>query len=284
MGVAPFDLFILELISYVYPSVYEFLVEMHKEALASLNASPEKRRPYSTDSLSSIFVSRINTEGMQYIRLHLEGEKPGVSDGLESAKALMHRLDEKDKPRGMAPNGDKSEGQASSESSAGASGNTYSVVSPLKELALGLEDGYNKNIVVRRIVVLLDLLWGKDREPALGQINHETYWRRYFYTSLLKERLSNKEFASFLATIDRSERIKDLKRWSQKKPSAFVQKVLDYLSRAQMQRGNGVYTMMQTVLYAIFDWNTISSEGILFDHVEIDEFIRSVNVPVNLKQ
>nr|WP_314651626.1 P-loop NTPase fold protein [uncultured Porphyromonas sp.] len=284
VGVAPFDLFIFELIYYVYPSVYEFLVEMHKEALASLNASPEKRRPYSTDSLSSIFVSRINTEGMQYIRLHLEGEKPGVSDGLESARALMHRLDEKDKPRGMAPNGDKNKGQASSESSAGASGNTYSVVSPLKELALGLEDGYKKNIVVRRIVVLLDLLWGKDREPALGQINHETYWRRYFYTSLLKERLSNKEFASFLATIDRSDRIEDLKRWSQKKPSAFVQKVLDYLSRAQMQKGNGAYTMMQTILYAIFDWNTISSEGILFDHVEIDEFIRSVNVPVNLKQ
>jgi|GEM_PF-2268205 len=244
VGVAPFDLFIFELIYYVYPTVSDFLLEMYREALASLDTSPEEHSPNSTYSTSSFFFSHINGEGMQYISIHPEGEEPS----------------------GMTPDGNKSERQASSAQSNEASGNTYPVVDTLNKLDFGLEDGYKKDIVVRSIAELLGLLWGKDRKPALGQINHVTHWRRYFYRSLLKEKLSNKEFASFLATPDRGERTWYLNRWAEEMPSAFVQEVLGYTPKNQNE--------METIVYAMFDWNTLFSRNMTFNCVEIDSLIR----------
>nr|WP_314651635.1 P-loop NTPase fold protein [uncultured Porphyromonas sp.] len=244
VGVAPFDLFIFELIYYVYPSVYDFLLEMHKEALASLNASLVERRPYSTYSLCPIFFSHTNGEGMQYISLHPEGEKRSWA----------------------TPEGDKNEGQASSALSNEASGNTYPVVDTLKELYLGLENGYKKDIVVGNIVKLLDLLWGKDRKPALRQINYETYWRRYFYRGLQVGELSQEEFASFLANLDRAERKQCLERWCQEKPIAFIQEVLGY---TRMNEGE-----LETIVYAMLDWNSLSSVDTPFNYEEIDLLIR----------
>lgn len=262
VGVAPFDLFIFELIYYVYPSVYYFLVEMHMEALTSLNVSPEKGRPYSSYSLSPIFFSHTNAEGMQYISLHPEGEKPSWA----------------------TPEGDKNEGQASSAQSNEASGNTYPIVDTLKELALGLEDGYKKNIVVGNIVELLELLWGKERKPALRQINHETYWRRYFYRGLQVGELSQEEFTSFLANLDRAERKQCLERWHQEKPIAFMQEVLGYPIQQQMQWGGLIQNKMETIVYAMFDWNTLASKDMSFDSTEIDALIRSVNLSDDLKR
>lgn len=244
VGVVPFDLFIFELIYYVYPSVYDFLLEMHKEALASLNASLVERRPYSTYSLCPIFFSHTNGEGMQYISLHPKGEKSSWA----------------------TPEGDKNEGQASSALSNEASGNTYPVVDALKELYLGLENGYKKDIVVGNIVKLLDLLWGKDRKPALRQINYEAYWRRYFYRGLQVGELSQEEFASFLANPDRAERIKRLERWSQEKPIAFMQEVLGYTRMKRYELG--------TIVYAMLDWNSLSSVDTPFNYEEIDLLIR----------
>ena len=244
VGVAPFDLFIFELIYYVYPSVYDFLLEMHKEALASLNASLVERRPYSTYSLCPIFFSHTNGEGMQYISLHPEGEKPSWA----------------------TPEGDKNEGQASSALSNEASGNTYPVVDALKELYLGLENGYKKDIVVGNIVKLLDLLWGKDRKPALRQINYETYWRRYFYRGLQVGELSQEEFASFLANLDRAERKQCLERWCQEKPIAFIQEVLGYTRMNEDE--------LETIVYAMLDWNSLSSVDTPFNYEEIDLLIR----------
>ena len=262
VGVAPFDLFIFELIYYVYPSVYDFLVEMHMEALTSLNVSPEKGRPYSSYSLSPIFFSHTNAEGMQYISLHPEGEKPSWA----------------------TPEGDKNEGQASSAQSNEASGNTYPIVDTLKELALGLEDGYKKNIVVGNIVELLELLWGKERKPALRQINHETYWRRYFYRGLQVGELSQEEFTSFLANLDRAERKQCLERWHQEKPIAFMQEVLGYPIQQQMQWGGLIQNKMETIVYAMFDWNTLASKDMTFNSTEIDAFIRRVNLSDDLKR
>ncbi len=244
LGVNARDLFIFELIYYVYPSVYDFLLEMHKEALTSLNANPGEYSPSSTNGSSSFFFSHINSEGMQYISLHPEGEKPN----------------------GMTPDGDKNEGQASSEPSNEASGNTYPIVDTLKELALGLEDRYKKEILVRRIAELLSLLWGKDRKPALGQINHRTYWRRYFYRSLQVGELSQDEFASFLAKPDPSERIKRLENWCQEKPIAFMQEVLGYTPMNQDELG--------TIVYAMFKWNTLRSKDMPFLYEEIDSLIK----------
>lgn len=262
LGVNARDLFIFELIYYVYPKVYDFLLEMHKEALTSLNVSPEKGRPYSSYSLSPIFFSHTNAEGMQYISLHPEGEKPSWA----------------------TPEGDKNEGQASSAQSNEASWNTYPIVDTLKELDLGLEDGYKKDIVVGNIVKLLELLWGKDRKPALGQINHKTYWRRYFYRGLQVGELSQEEFASFLANIDRLERKKCLEGWSQEKPIAFIQEVLGYPIQQQMQWEGLIYNKMKTIVYTMFDWNTLASKDMTFNSAEINAFIRRVNLSDHLKR
>ena len=229
VGVAPFDLFLFELIYYVYPKVYDFLLEMHKKAIASLDASPKKRLLYCPYSLSSIFFSHTNAKGMQYISLHPEGE---------------------------ASSGPYNE----------ASWNAYPIADALKELDFGLKDGYKEAILVGNIVELLDLLWGKDREPALGQINHETYWRRYFYRSLPKEELSKEEFASFLSNIDRSKRKEDLKRWSQEKPIAFMQEVLGYTPMNEDELG--------AIVYAMLDWNSLSIVDTPFIYAEIDSLIR----------
>lgn len=247
VGVAPFDLFIFELIYYVHPSVYDFLLEMHKKAIASLDASPKKRLLYCPYSLSSIFFSHTNAKGMQYISLDPEGE---------------------------ASSGPYNE----------ASWNAYPIADALKELDFGLKDGYKEAIVVGNIVELLDLLWGKDREPALGQINHETYWRRYFYRSLPKEELSKEEFASFLANIDRSERQQCLERWSQEKPIAFMQEVFGYPSQQQTQWEGLIQNKMQTIVYAMFDWNTLASKDMTFDSTEIDALIWRVNLPDDRKR
>nr|WP_314594286.1 P-loop NTPase fold protein [uncultured Porphyromonas sp.] len=254
VGVAPFDLFIFELIYYVYPSVYDFLLEMHKEALASLNASPGEYSPSSTNSSSSFFFSHINGEGMQYISLHPEGEKPN----------------------GMAPDGDKNEGQTSSEPSNEASGNTYPIVDTLKELALGLEDRYKKEILVRRIAELLGLLWSKDRKPALGQINHMAYWRRYFYRSLLKGNLSQEELAAFLREPNQENREKCLKGWDQVMPLAFIEVVLNYVPKSQAE--------METIVRSMFDWNALPENGMPFHCSVIDGVIEKGSIPREEKE
>lgn len=229
VGVAPFDLFIFELIYYVYPSVYDYLLEIHKKAIASLDASPEKRLLYYPYGVCRIFFSHTNAKGMQYISLHPE------------------------------------EG-ASSDPYNKASWNTYPIVDALKKLDFGLKDGYKEDIVVGNIVELLELLWGKKREPVLGQINHGTYWRRYFYRGLQVGELSSEEFASFLSNIDRSKRKEDLKRWSQEKPIAFMQEVLGYTPMNEDELG--------AIVYAMLDWNSLSSVDTPFIYAEIDSLIR----------
>lgn len=262
VGVAPFDLFIFELIYYVYPSVYDFLTEMHKVKLARQNSHLKGYTPNPAYSITPLFLSYINAEGMECISLLPEGKEPS----------------------GMTPDGDRNEGQAFPDQSNPASGTTYPIVDALKELAFELEDGYKKEIVTKRVATLLDLLWGTKREPALGQINHETYWRRYFYRGLQVGELSQEEFASFLANVDRSKRKEDLKRWSQEKPIAFMQEVLGYPIQQQTQWEGLIYNKMETIVYAMFDWNTLASKDMTFDSTEIDVFIRRVNVSDDLKR
>lgn len=247
LGINTRDLFIFELIYYVYPSVYDLLLEMHKKALTRLNVSTEKRRLYSSYSLCPIFFSHTNAKGMRYISLHPEGE-------------------------------------ASSDSYNEASWNPYPIVDALKKLDFGLKDGYKEDMVVENIVELLDLLWGKEREPVLGQINHETYWRRYFYRGLQVGELSSEEFDSFLANLDRSERRQCLERWSQEKPIAFMQEVLGYSKLQQTQWEGLIQNKMETIVYAMFDWNTLASKDMAFDRTEIDALIRRVNLSDNLKR
>lgn len=221
VGVAPFDLFIFELIYYVYPGVYDLLLEMHKEALTSLNANPGEYSPSSTNSSSSFFFSDTNPEGMSYISLNLEVKNASTID---------------------------------------------SIVDALKKLAFGLEDGYKEEIMLMRVAVLLELLWGKYRPIALGQINHETYWRRYFYRGLQVGELSQEEFASFLTNPDRSKRKQCLERWSQEKPIAFMQEVLGYTRMNEDELG--------TIVYAMLDWNSLSSVDTPFNYREIGFLIR----------
>ena len=247
LGINTRDLFIFELIYYVYPSVYDLLLEMHKKALTRLNVSTEKRRLYSSYSLCPIFFSHTNAKGMRYISLHPEGE-------------------------------------ASSDSYNEASWNPYPIVDALKKLDFGLKDGYKEDMVVENIVELLDLLWGKDRKPALGQINHETYWRRYFYRGLQVGELSSEEFDSFLANLDRSDRRPCLDRWSKEKPIAFMQEVLGYSKLQQTQWEGLIQNKMETIVYAMFDWNTLASKDMAFDRTEIDALIRRVNLSDNLKR
>ena len=191
---------------------------------------------------------------MQYISLHPEGEKPN----------------------GMAPDGDKNEGQTSSEPSNEASGNTYPIVDTLKELALGLEDRYKKEILVRRIAELLGLLWSKDRKPALGQINHMAYWRRYFYRSLLKGNLSQEELATFLREPNQKNREKCLKGWDQVMPLAFIEVVLNYVPKSQAE--------METIVRSMFDWNALPENGMPFHCSVIDGVIEKGSIPREEKE
>ena len=255
VGVAPFDLFIFELIYYVYPSVYDFLLEMHKVELARRRSeAQEGSNPNPAYNIPSFFFIHTDAKGMRHISLSPELELPS----------------------GVSQDEDKLEGQAASEKSNQPPSTIGSIVETLKKLAFELEDGYQKEIVVLRVATLLDLLWGKEREPVLGQINHETYWRRYFYRGLQVGELSKEEFASFLANIDPSERKEDLKRWSQEKPIAFMQEVLGYTPMNQDE--------METIVYAMFDWNYLPSVDTPFNYKEVDSLIRRVNLSDHLKR
>lgn len=73
VGVAPFDLFIFELIYYVYPSVYDFLTEMHKVELARQRSEvQEGSNPNPADSIPSFFFSHTSDKGIGYISLNQE--------------------------------------------------------------------------------------------------------------------------------------------------------------------------------------------------------------------
>ena len=254
LGINTRDLFIFELIYYVYPSVYDLLLEKHKEALASLNASPGEYSPSSTNSSSSFFFSHTNAEGMRYISLSPELELPSEASRDE----------------------DKHEEQAASDQSNQPPSTIGSIVDTLKELTFGLKDGYKKDIVVENIVELLGLLWGEKRKPALGQLNHETYWGRYFYRGLLKEELSKTVFASFLTNPNRSQREDNLKRWSQEKPIAFMQEVLGYRPKTEEER--------KTLVWSIFAWNGIPDVSMTFHFVEINRIIEEITPTDNWKE
>lgn len=223
VGVAPFDLFIFELIYYVYPKVYDFLTEMHKVELNRLrSASREGLAPHPTNNISPIFLSRTNERGIEYIKLSLDTK------------------DSKD---------------------------TSPIVLTLEQLCFDLTDGYKRDIVVKRIVVLLEILWGQKREPVLGQINYGAYWERYFDRGLQKGALSQAEFASFLADTNPTKRRKCLKRWSQEKPIAFMQEILGYQTKDPKE--------MSVFVWSMFAWNEISDVSITFDCNKIDQIINT---------
>lgn len=223
VGVVPFDLFIFELIYYVYPKVYDFLTEMHKVELNRLrSANREGFAPHPTNNISPLFLSRTNDRGIEYIKLSLD--KKGSKD-------------------------------------------TSSIVLTLEQLGFDLTDGYKREIVVKKIVALLDLLWGQERELALGQINYGAYWERYFDRGLQKGDLSQEEFASFLADTNPTERRKCLKRWSQEKPIAFMQEILGYQTKDPKE--------MSVFVWSMFAWNEISDISITFDCNKIDQIINT---------
>lgn len=243
-GVAPFDLFIFELIYYVYPTVYDFLLEMHKEALASLNASPEESAPHPEHSIPSFFFTHSNYRGIEYISLNPESEESKGMD-FDSCTPI----------------------QPDSEVRDSADRARQSVIDTLKKLSFGLEHEHKKGIVASRVADLLLLLWGGQREAQSGQINFKTYWGRYFYRGLQSGDLSREEFNQLCVEPDRDKRRKRFLSWNYPQCLAFRQEVLDYTPKGLQD--------MEAALYTMFDWNILrGGMGVIFNSTEIDGLIR----------
>lgn len=242
-GVAPLDLFIFELIYYVYPSVYDSLLEEHKKAIASLDASPEESAPHPEHSIRSFFFTHSNYRGIEYISLNPESEEYKGMDFYSCTPI-----------------------QPDSEVRDSADRARQSVIDTLKKLSFGLEHEHKKDIVTSRVADLLFLLWGGRREAQSGQINFKTYWGRYFYRGLQSGDLSREEFNQLCVEPDRDKRRERLLSWNYPQCLAFRQEVLDYTPKGLQD--------MEAVLYAMFDWNSLGgATGIIFNSTEIDELI-----------
>lgn len=245
VGVVPFDLFIFELIYYVYPKVYDFLTEMHKDALARpKSASREESATHPAHSVPSFFFIHRNYWGIEYISLNPESEEFKGMD-FDSCTPI----------------------QPDSEVRDSAFRAWLSVTETLKKLDFGLEHEHKKDIVVRRVADLLHLLWGGQREPKSGQINFKTYWGRYFYRGLQSGDLSRVDFDQLCAEPDRKKRRESFVNWNYHQRLAFRQEVLDYTPKGLQD--------MEAVLYTMFDWNSLvgGMRGI-FNGTEIDELIQ----------
>lgn len=227
VGVAPFDLFIFELIYYVYPKVYDFLVEMHMATQVNLNLSRERLPADFSSDMPPFFCIKTNDRGIEYVILpQLEKENA------EDIEAILFRI---------------------------------------RQLSLGLEDGYKRESIARRIVPLLSGLWGSTQNIAIGRINNKAYWDCYFYRDLLVESLVLDRFTHLIKTTDRSSRAELLKKWSQQNPLVFRQEVLNYAPKNLEE--------IEAIAYAMFDWNAAISIDLPFKCTEIDEIFNKGNVP-----
>lgn len=234
VGVVPFDLFIFELIYYVYPSVYDFLTEMHKSA----------HQGYSTP------LFYIMNPQKSFQRISLE---PGIEHLRVDVDNLSAVREESSKQQNTKPP------------------KIDPVKSHLEEFDFGLKYQYMKNIVRDRVSALLHLLWGEDQKTSIYRINNKMHWGRYFYRGLQKGTLSQEELASFLGEPDQSKREESLKRWSQEKPLAFIEEILNCVPKDQTER--------ETIVCSMFDWNTLPENEMPFHCSVIDGFIEKGSIP-----
>ncbi|WP_455110798.1 P-loop NTPase fold protein [Porphyromonas sp.] len=239
VGVVPFDLFIFELIYYVYPSVYDYLVEMHKSE-------------HQGDS-TPLFYTMNPDKSFQRISL-----EPGF-------KHISYDVDNIVIDRG-APSK-----QQNTKSPKIDSAKNY-----LEELDFGLKDQYMKNIVRHRVSALLRLLWGEGQKTSIYKINNKMHWGRYFYRGLQKGALSQEELASFLGEPDQSKREDSLKGWSQEKPLAFIEEILNCVPKDP--------TEMEPIVCSMFDWNALPENEMPFHCSVIDGFIEKGSIPREEKE
>ena len=234
VGVVPFDLFIFELIYYVYPSVYDFLTEMHKSA----------HQGYSTP------LFYIMNPQKSFQRISLE---PGIEHLLADVANTIGGREESSKQQNTK------------------SPKISPVKSHLEEFDFGLKYQYMKDIVRDRVSALLHLLWGGDQKTSIYRINNKMHWGRYFYRGLQKGALSQEELASFLGEPDQSKRKESLKRWSQEKPLAFIEEILNCVPKDQTER--------ETIVCSMFDWNALPENEMPFHCSVIDGFIEKGSIP-----
>ena len=239
VGVVPFDLFIFELIYYVYPSVYDFLTEMHKSA----------HQGYSTP------LFYIMNPQKSFQRISLEPGIEHLSIDLDNLSVVREESSKQQntKPPKIDP-----------------------VKSHLEEFDFGLKYQYMKNRVRDRVSALLHLLWGEDQKTSIYRINNKMHWGRYFYRGLQKGALSQEELDSFLGEPDQSKREESLKRWSQEKPLAFIEEILNCVPKDQ--------TEMEPIVCSMFDWNALPENEMLFPCSVVDGFIEKGSIPREEKE
>ena len=239
VGVAPFDLFIFELIYYVYPNVYDRLLEKHKSE-------------HQGDS-SPLFYTMNPDKSFQQISL-----EPGIEHLRLDVDNLVVVKEETSKQQNTkSPKIDSAE-------------------SCLEGLDFGLKDQYMEKIVRDRVSALLRLLWGEDQKTSIYRINNKMHWGRYFYRGLQKGALSQEELASFLGEPDQSKRKDSLKGWSQEKPLAFIEEILNCVPKDQIE--------METIVCSMFDWNTLPENEMPFHCSVIDGFIEKGSIPREEKE
>lgn len=239
VGVVPFDLFIFELIYYVYPSVYDFLTEKHKSA-------------HQGDSTPLFYI--MNPQ-KSFQRISLEPGIEHLSIDLDNLSVVREESSKQQntKPPKIDP-----------------------VKSHLEEFDFGLKYQYMKNRVRDRVSALLHLLWGEDQKTSIYRINNKMHWGRYFYRGLQKGALSQEELDSFLGEPDQSKREESLKRWSQEKPLAFIEEILNCVPKDQ--------TEMEPIVCSMFDWNALPENEMLFPCSVVDGFIEKGSIPREQKE
>lgn len=193
-GIDSFDLFVFELIHYVYPIVHEFLGEMYKlTEEPTINWAYQGKDnmlfhiegAYISTSLQSPWI-RIVTENIKKEAL-VHKELPSFEDSPLGRLIVSHWGAEKEKTNAFQ---------------------------------FSRHDQY-------QIELLIQALWGENQDKRPYRISNRYTWKRYFYHGLLEEDISTLELESFLGN-SKEGKIQMMHKWSDTRASSFTHLIRTY--------------------------------------------------------
>ncbi|MGL5690263.1 MAG: KAP family P-loop NTPase fold protein [Bacteroidales bacterium] len=113
---------------------------------------------------------------------------------------------------------------------------------------------------------LLDVLWGKYRRAEIGQINHQSYFDRYFYYTVLENEIPEKDIQQFLK-LSFDDMKSSLKEWSVNKSNFFIHRMEGLIQNDESE--------FLKLIKIMFYFNSVTSK-MSFDNDYITKQIREI--------
>lgn len=123
-----------------------------------------------------------------------------------------------------------------------------------------------KNKDLHLIDELLEALWGKYRRADIGQINHQSYFDRYFYFTVLENEIPEKDIQQFLK-LSFDDMKSSLKEWSVNKSNFFIHRMEGLIQNDESE--------FLKLIKIMFYFNSVTSK-MSFDKDYITKQIREI--------